>query len=111
MHPYGDKVTIETEKSLGEEPPRADYLVLVKDKDVSLEKEIFKIFRSVNIIEYKNPHDSLNLRVLHKICGYAHLLIGTAEHEEDISPDQVTVSIFRSKKTAGSSTSWKRPEC
>ena len=46
MHPYGDKVTIETEKILGEEPPRADYLVLVKDKDVSLEKEIFKIFRT-----------------------------------------------------------------
>ena len=47
MHPYGDKVTIETEKILGEEPPRADYLVLVKDKDVSLEKEIFKIFRKL----------------------------------------------------------------
>ena len=38
------------------------------------------------------------MRVLHKICGYAHLLIGTAEHEGDVPEDQVTISIFRAVK-------------
>ena len=91
-------VTIQTEVEVGTEPPRTDYIILVQDGDVVFEESIFKIFRKVNIIEYKNPEDSLNRRVIHKICGYANMLIGTAAHEGDISDDQVTVSIFRAVK-------------
>ncbi len=50
------------------------------------------------MLEYKNPRDSLNERVLRKICGYGNFFIGVAEHEGDVSADQVTLSIFRHKK-------------
>ena len=36
--------------------------------------------------------------MIYKIIGYAGLLIGTAEHENDMPKDQVTISIFRSVK-------------
>ena len=95
---FRDKVIIRTEEELGSEPPRVDYLVLIEEAEVDLEKEIFEIFRRFNIIEYKNPNDSLNERVLYKIVGYANFYIGLAEHEGDVTPDQVTISIFRATK-------------
>ena len=73
-------------------------MILVEDEKVEFEKAIFKIFRRINILEYKNPHDSLNERMLRKICGYANLYIAVAEHEGDRPADEVTLSIFRAAK-------------
>ena len=66
---YGNSIRLLTEEVLGEEPPRADYVVLIEDKKVEFDKDIFKIFRKHNILEYKNPHDSLNERVIRKIAA------------------------------------------
>jgi hypothetical protein len=74
---------------------RTDFLVLVEDGEVDLGRSIYRHFRKHNIIEYKNPDDSLNERTLYKACGYACAYIGLAEHEADISPAEVTVTIFR----------------
>ena len=95
---YGDKISITAEKVLGEEPPRADFLVLVDKEGVSFKKAIFRNFRQQNVIEYKRPDDSLNDRTLRKAIAYANHLIALAEHEEDVPPDQVTITIFRSKE-------------
>ena len=95
---YGNSIRLLTEEVLGEEPPRADYVVLIEDEKVEFDKDIFKIFRKHNILEYKNPHDSLNERVIRKIAAYAYLYIGIAEHEGDIKADEVTISIFRAVK-------------
>ena len=97
-HKYADLVHIRTEEEIGEVPPRTDFVILVEDEQVEWEKAIFRIFRRINILEYKNPHDSLNKRVLRKVCGYANLYIGVAEHEGDRPEDQVTISIFRAVK-------------
>ena len=97
-HKYGDKVHISTEGNIGEAPPRTDFVILVEDEKVAFDKAIFQIFRKINILEYKNPHDSLNERVLRKVCGYANLYIGVAEHEGDRPADEVTLSIFRAVK-------------
>ena len=100
MHRYGSRVRIETEKILGEEPPRADYLVVKGEAGLEMEDEIFRVFRMHNIIEYKNPHDNLNERTLRKACGYANFYIAAAEHEGDVPPGEVTISIFRAAKNA-----------
>ena len=97
-HKYGDRVQIKTENPLGEEAPRADFVVLIDEEGLMADKTIFRIFLKHNICEYKNPHDALNERVVRKGCGYANLYIGTAEHEGDVPSDQVTLSIFRAKK-------------
>ena len=101
MHRYGEMVKIESEHLLGEEPPRTDYLIVKEEEGLRMEKEIYRKFRRHNIIEYKNPHDSLNERVLRKICGYANFYIGTAEHEGDIPADSVTLTVFRAVRNAG----------
>lgn len=44
-------------------------MVLIEDKKVEFDKDIFKIFRKHNILEYKNLHDSLNERVIRKIAA------------------------------------------
>ena len=97
-HKYADLVHISTEEEIGEVSPRTDFVILVEDEQVEWEKAIFRIFRKINILEYKNPHDALNRRVIRKICGYANLYIGVAEHEEERPEDQVTLSIFRAVK-------------
>lgn len=71
---------------------------MTEDEEVEFEKTIFQIFRKINILEYRNPHDSLNERMLHKACGYAGLYIAAAEHEGDRPAEQVTISIFRAVK-------------
>ena len=97
-HKYADLVHIHTDEEIGEDPPRTDFVILVEDEKIEWEKAIFRIFRKINILEYKNPHDSLNERVLRKVCGYANLYIGVAEHEGERPADQVTISIFRAVK-------------
>ena len=94
-HKYADQVHISTEEEIGEVPPRTDFVILVEDEKVEFEKTIFQIFRKINILEYKNPNDSLNERVLRKACGYANLYISVAEHEGERPAGEVTVSIFR----------------
>ena len=74
-HKYGNRVHISTEERIGEDPPRTDFVILIEDEKVAFEKAIFQIFRKINILEYKNPHDSLNERVIRKVCGYANLYI------------------------------------
>lgn len=97
-HKYADRVHIRTEEEIGEVPPRTDFVILAEDEEVDWEKAVFRIFRKINILEYKNPHDALNRRVFRKVCGYANLYIGAAEHEGERPEDQVTVSIFRAVK-------------
>ena len=73
-------------------------MVLIDEEGLLKDKAIFRIFKKHNIAEYKNPHDALNGRVIRKGCGYVNLYIGTAEHEGDVPPEQVTLSIFRDRK-------------
>ena len=91
-------VTIRTEVEIGADAPRTDYVILTEDEAQEFEEPFFRIFKKINLLEFKNPHDALNRRVIHKILGYAHLLIGTAEREGDVPEDQVTLSIFRAVK-------------
>lgn len=97
-HKYENKVHIRTEEEIGVLPPRTDFVILVEEEKVEFDKEIFKQFRRINILEYKNPYDSLNERMLRKVCGYANLYIGVAEHEGDRPAEQVTISVFRAVK-------------
>ena len=98
LHKYGNAVQLSTEEELGTMPPRVDYMILVENRKVAFEKEIFRIFRKFNIIEYKNPRDSLTEQVILKAAGYACLFIGVAEHVGDRPKEEVTISIFRASK-------------
>jgi hypothetical protein len=52
---------------------RIDVIIIKKDKDAVIDKNIASIFRGVNIVEYKSPDDSLTVADFHKVLAYAHL--------------------------------------
>ena len=94
----GGQAEVIVEHPLGEAPPRIDFIVWLHDDETKLQKSIYRIFRRFNVIEYKNPHDNLNWRVIYKAIGYASLYLGLAKSEEERPKDQITISIFRAVK-------------
>ena len=83
--------------TLGEDAPRIDFIVVSGDvlpKDV---KEIFRIFRPKNLIEFKGPGDKITRKTLRKAAGYVNFYIANAKPEEDVRADNVTLSIFASE--------------
>ena len=91
-------VELDKEVEVGVDPPRIDFIILVNDGTAVFEESIFKLFRKVNIIEYKSQDDSLNEDVLYKACGYAGMYISTTAHKTGVSRDDVTISVFRTVK-------------
>ena len=62
----------EPEHLLSKKPMQIDVLVK-NEKDVKIQKNIGRIFRQYNIIEYKSPDDRLNIDDFYKTYGYACL--------------------------------------
>ena len=62
----------EPEHLLSKKPMQIDVLVK-NEKDVKIKKNIGRIFRQYNIIEYKSPDDKLNIDDFYKTYGYACL--------------------------------------
>ncbi len=78
---------------LNQMPIYIDVLIKKQHGYVS-NNELSRIFRRVNVIEYKNPEDKLTYVQFFKTLSYASLYIGNAV-EKDALPNDVTISIFR----------------
>lgn len=65
-----ENLEFENEHQLGTNPMKIDVLVIKKETDAPVKKNIGKIFRKYNIIEYKSPDDSLSVDDFYKIYGY-----------------------------------------
>jgi len=61
------------EHNLTFEPLRIDLLIIKKPKGLTIDKNIARIFRSDNILEYKSPEDYLSIKDFWKVCAYANL--------------------------------------
>jgi len=85
---YTDQITLETEHQLSQEALRIDVIVIKKDKDLKIEKNIGKIFKEYNLVEYKSPTDYLSIHDYNKVKGYAYLYSAF----KGIDPEQVTVT-------------------
>ena len=56
----------ENEHQLGTKPKEIDVLIVKKERDVSIRKNIGRIFRTHNIVEYKSPKDYLSVDDFYK---------------------------------------------
>ena len=56
-----DNLLIEEEHLLGKKPMQIDVLIVKKDVGIRIRKNIGRIFRKHNIIEYKSPEDYLSI--------------------------------------------------
>ena len=67
--------------------------VLVKnEKDVKIQKNIGRIFRQYNIIEYKSPDDRLNIDDFYKTYGYACLYKSETGAIDEIPATELTIT-------------------
>lgn len=88
------------EYTLGEDAPRIDFIVVSGDTLPPDVKEVFKLFRKKNVIEYKRPDDPVDRLVIRKVAAYVNFYIATAKESENVHEDNVTASIFTATKNA-----------
>jgi len=81
------------EYNLTDSPLRIDTLVIKKDQGVEIQKKIGRIFRWYNIVEYKGPEDSLSVNTFFKANGYAAILQSGTKREQEIPPDEITITL------------------
>lgn len=65
-----ENLVFENEHQLGIKPKEIDILIIKKDADVPVRKNIGRIFRKHNIVEYKSPADSLLIDDFYRVYGY-----------------------------------------
>src|SRR5215470_12953115 len=80
LNDYMGVLEFKPEFQLTSEPLRIDLLIIKKPKDVIIEKNIARIFKSDNLLEYKSPEDFLAVKDFMKVYAYANLYAA-------ISPD------------------------
>lgn len=85
------------EHELGEDPPRTDLIVVTGNGLPENVEDVFSFFLYHNALEFKGPGDKLDWMTLRKSAGYGHFLIATAKKEENITANNVTLSIFVSE--------------
>ena len=84
-----DNLLYEDEHRLNTDPLLIDLLIIKKDSDVNITSGLGRIFRKINIWEYKSPEASLGYKEFHKGLTYA---------PENISYRDISVSFLRHAK-------------
>ncbi len=64
-------LVFENEHTLSTKPMQIDVLIIKKNTEQKIQKNIGQIFRRHNIIEYKSPEDVLSVDDFYKVYGYA----------------------------------------
>lgn len=87
-----DMLEIKREHLLGKKPMQIDVVIVKKDKKVQIGKNIGKIFRGHNIIEYKAPDDYLSINDFYKVYGYTCFYQSDTGKVKEIAPDELTIT-------------------
>ena len=85
-------LTFEPEHLLSKKPMQIDVLVK-NEKKVKIRKNIGRIFRQHNIIEYKSPEDHLNIDDFYKVYGYTCIYKTEVEKVNQIPAEELTITI------------------
>ena len=92
-----DKLIFESEHNLSKKPMRIDVLIIKKLADDAIYKNIGRIFRRYNIVEYKSPTDYLSIDDFYKVYGYSCFYKSEAKRVDSIKITDITIT-FVSKK-------------
>jgi hypothetical protein len=93
LEPYKDVLEFTSEHQLTAEPLRIDVVIVKKAPGVVIEKNIARIFKQVNILEYKSPEDYVSVRDFFKVQGYAALYASL----NGIDIEDMTVSLVETR--------------
>jgi hypothetical protein len=70
---YKNSLDFKYEYQLTSEPLRVDLLIIKKPPGLDIHKNIARIFRSDNLVEFKSPGDYLSVKDFLKVYAYAYL--------------------------------------
>jgi hypothetical protein len=73
LEPYRDALEFIPEYQLTTEPLEIDVVIVKKEADLVIEKNIARIFRGTNLLEYKSPDDYFSVHDFYKVLSYAFL--------------------------------------
>lgn len=87
-----DKLIFENEHHIGTKPKQIDVLIVKKENDTPILKNIGRIFRKHNIIEYKSPTDYLSIDDYYLVYAYACLYKSDTNTADEISAKDITIT-------------------
>lgn len=87
-----DKLIFENEHQLGTKPKEIDVLIIKKNFSDRIQKNLGRIFRKHNIVEYKSPKDYLSVDDFYKVYGYACFYKADTPKENQIPIEDITIT-------------------
>lgn len=79
---------------LSNKPIQIDELVIKVHDNEKIQKNIWRIFRKHNIVEYKSPEDYLTINDFYKVYGYYCFYQSDTEHVCEIPPEELTITFI-----------------
>jgi len=89
LHQYRNSLSYEKEHELAKEFLKVDVVVIKKREGAKIDKDIGRIFKGHNLVEFKSEKDSFGVRDYNKVLGYAQLYSSF----EDVPLSNITVTI------------------
>ena len=93
-----EKLIFENEHQLGTKPKQIDVLIIKKESENELRKNIGKIFRKYNIIEYKSPEDYISIDDFYQVYGYACFFKADTKKTNEIKAEEITITFVCKRK-------------
>ena len=90
-------LNFENEHTLGTKPMQVDVLIIKKERNRKIRKNIGQIFRIHNIVEYKGPGRSLNIDDFYKVYGYTCFYKSDTNKANEICPEDISISLVCSR--------------
>ncbi|MDE7299072.1 MAG: 3-isopropylmalate dehydrogenase, partial [Lachnospiraceae bacterium] len=82
----------ENEHLLSSKPMQVDVLIIKKEPERRIKKNIGRIFRGHNILEYKSPEDSLGIDDFYKVYGYTCFYKSDTKRADEIRAEELSIS-------------------
>lgn len=87
----------ENEHQLSTKPMAIDMLVIKNEQNHKIRKNIGRIFRKYNLVEYKSPTDYVSVDTFYKVYGYTCFYKADTDKADTISIDEITITLFGSR--------------
>ena len=92
-----EHLIFESEHTLSTKPMQIDVLIIKKNTNRKIKKNIGRLFRKYNIVEYKSPDDYLSIDDFYKVYGYTCFYKSDARKVDEIKAEELTITFACSR--------------
>lgn len=90
---YENDLSFEREHPLSSKPMLIDVLIIKKNTEKKIEKNIGRLFKKYNIVEYKSPDDYLSIDDYYKVVGYTCFYKYDVAKVNEIKHNELTITL------------------